>query len=116
MREERHTQLEARQEQVETRLRQVLDYCRKVAADSANRQNVIDELRSRVAELENEQVVMVICHQFLEGSIFVLAGFQLAVIKTSSFLLKITQPAAAAGKLCYVQGIASGLGPEIEVF
>ena len=56
MREERHTQLEARQEQVETRLRQVLDYCRKVAADSANRQNVIDELRNRVAELENEQV------------------------------------------------------------
>ena len=56
MREERQTQLEGRQEQVETRLRQVLDYCRKISADAANRQNIVDELRTRVAELENEQV------------------------------------------------------------
>ena len=56
MREERQTQLEGRQEQVEIRLRQVLDYCRKISADAANRQNIVDELRTRVAELENEQV------------------------------------------------------------
>ena len=56
MREERQTQLEGRQEQVEVRLRQVLDYCRKISADAANRQNIVDELRTRVAELENEQV------------------------------------------------------------
>ena len=56
MREERQTQLEGRQEQVEIRLRQVLDYCRKISADSGNRQNIVDELRTRVAELENEQV------------------------------------------------------------
>ena len=56
MREERQTQLEGRQEQVELRLRQVLDYCRKISADAANRQNIVDELRTRVAELENEQV------------------------------------------------------------
>ena len=56
MREERQTQLESRQEQVEVRLRQVLDYCRKISADAANRQNIVDELRTRVAELENEQV------------------------------------------------------------
>ena len=59
MREERQTQLESRQEQVEVRLRQVLDYCRKISADAANRQNIVDELRTRVAELENEQVNMI---------------------------------------------------------
>ena len=61
MREERQTQLEGRQEQVEVRLRQVLDYCRKISADAANRQNIVDELRTRVAELENEQV-NILCH------------------------------------------------------
>ena len=77
MREERQTQLEGRQEQVESRLRQVLDYCRKISADAANRQNTVDELRTRVAELENEQVSLkLLCRKYdLELRILYLAPY-----------------------------------------
>jgi hypothetical protein len=56
MRDERQACFENRQEGLESKIGQLLEHYKRTTAQAAERQDVIEELRERVAGLESEQV------------------------------------------------------------